>query len=130
MDLRISNLTKDFDGFKAVNNFSYQMDCGVYGLLGVNGAGKTTLMRMLTTLMKPTSGQITWDGEDVFAMDGKYRMLLAYSVRKQIQQVTLKGSTNWISISHTVILANTEATAKKADSNRRSTPANRASRAA
>ena len=78
MDLRISNLTKDFDGFKAVNNFSYQMDCGVYGLLGVNGAGKTTLMRMLTTLMKPTSGLITWDGEDVFAMDGKYRMLLGY----------------------------------------------------
>ena len=78
MDLRISNLTKDFDGFKAVNNFSYSMDCGVYGLLGVNGAGKTTLMRMLTTLMKPTSGQITWDGEDVFAMDGKYRMLLGY----------------------------------------------------
>ena len=78
MDLRISNLTKDFDGFKAVNNFSYQMDCGVYGLLGVNGAGKTTLMRMLTTLMKPTSGHITWDGENVFAMDGKYRMLLGY----------------------------------------------------
>lgn len=78
MDLRISNLTKDFDGFKAVNNFSYQMDCGVYGLLGVNGAGKTTLMRMLTTLMKPTSGQITWDGEDVFALDGQYRMLLGY----------------------------------------------------
>ena len=78
MDLRISNLTKDFDGFKAVNNFSFSMDCGVYGLLGVNGAGKTTLMRMLTTLMKPTSGQITWDGEDVFAMDGQYRMLLGY----------------------------------------------------
>ena len=78
MDLRISNLTKDFDGFKAVNNFSYQMNCGVYGLLGVNGAGKTTLMRMLTTLMHPTSGQITWDGGDVFAMDGKYRLLLGY----------------------------------------------------
>lgn len=78
MDLRISNLTKDFDGFKAVNNFSYQMDCGVYGLLGVNGAGKTTLMRMLATLMKPTSGIITWDGEDIMDMDGKYRMLLGY----------------------------------------------------
>ena len=78
MDLRISNLTKNFDGFKAVNNFSYSMDCGVYGLLGVNGAGKTTLMRMLTTLMKPTSGIITWDGEDIMDMDGKYRMLLGY----------------------------------------------------
>ena len=78
MDLKITNLTKDFDGCKAVSNFSYQMDCGVYGLLGVNGAGKTTLMRMLTTLMKPTSGEITWNGEDIFAMDGKYRMLLGY----------------------------------------------------
>ncbi|MBR2950307.1 MAG: ABC transporter ATP-binding protein [Lachnospiraceae bacterium] len=78
MDLKISNLTKEFDGFKAVSDFSHQMHCGVYGLLGVNGAGKTTLMRMLTTLIKPTSGRITWDGEDIFAMDGKYRMLLGY----------------------------------------------------
>lgn len=78
MDLKITDLTKDFDGFKAVNNVSYTLNCGVYGLLGVNGAGKTTLMRMLTTLMKPTSGSITWDGEDIFAMDGRYRMLLGY----------------------------------------------------
>lgn len=78
MDLKISDLTKDFDGYKAVNDLSYQMSCGVYGLLGINGAGKTTLMRMLTTLMKPSSGTITWDGEDIFVMDGKYRMLLGY----------------------------------------------------
>lgn len=78
MDLRISNLTKDFDGLKAVNNFTYQMDCGVYGLLGVNGAGKTTLMRILATLMKPTSGMITWNGEDIFTMNGNYRNLLGY----------------------------------------------------
>lgn len=78
MELRISNLIKEFDGFKAVNNVSYTMGCGVYGLLGVNGAGKTTLMRMLTTLMKPTSGEILWDGQDIFTMDGRYRMLLGY----------------------------------------------------
>ena len=57
MDLRISNLTKDFDGFKAVNNFSYSLDCGVYGLLGVNGAGKTTLLRIISDLSTPTSGE-------------------------------------------------------------------------
>lgn len=78
MELRISNLTKEFDGFKAVNDVSYTMGCGVYGLLGVNGAGKTTLMRMLTTLMKPTSGEILWDGQNIFTMDGRYRMLLGY----------------------------------------------------
>ena len=60
MDLRIRDLTKEFGDFKAVDHFSYDLRCGVYGLLGVNGAGKTTLMRMLTTLMKPTSGQIIW----------------------------------------------------------------------
>ena len=78
MDLKITGLTKEFDGFKAVDHFSYELSRGVYGLLGVNGAGKTTLMRMLTTLIKPTSGRITWDGADIFAMEGRYRNLLGY----------------------------------------------------
>ena len=78
MDLIISDVTKEFDGFKAVDHFSFSLSCGVYGLLGVNGAGKTTLMRMLVTLMKPTTGRITWDGEDIFAMEGRYRNLLGY----------------------------------------------------
>ena len=41
MDLRIRDLTKEFGDFKAVDHFSYDLRCGVYGLLGVNGAGKT-----------------------------------------------------------------------------------------
>lgn len=78
MELKISDLTKEFKGTTAVKNISYTMTSGVYGLLGVNGAGKTTLMRMLCTLLKPTHGSITWNGRDIFAMDGEYRKILGY----------------------------------------------------
>ena len=78
MELKIKELTKTFQDIHAVDHVSYIMTNGVYGLLGVNGAGKTTLMRMLCTLLKPTGGQITWDGQDIFSMDGDYRRLLGY----------------------------------------------------
>ena len=78
MELTICDLTKEFGSFRAVDRVNFTMTNGVYGLLGVNGAGKTTLMRMLTTLIKPTDGEILWDGQDVFKMDGQYRKLLGY----------------------------------------------------
>lgn len=78
MALILDGLTKTFSSFPAVNNLSYTMDTGVYGLLGVNGAGKTTLMRMLCTLLTPTSGTITWDGQDIFSLGSAYLNLLGY----------------------------------------------------
>ena len=78
MALILDGLTKTFSSFPAVNNLSYTMDTGVYGLLGVNGAGKTTLMRMLCTLLPPPSGTITWDGQDIFSLGSAYRNLLGY----------------------------------------------------
>lgn len=78
MELTISDLTKDFGSFRAVDQVTFTMHSGVYGLLGVNGAGKTTLMRMLTTLIHPTGGEIRWDGQNVFRMDSAYRKLLGY----------------------------------------------------
>lgn len=78
MELTIQNLTKEFGPLRAVDSVSVTMTGGVYGLLGVNGAGKTTLMRMLTTLIFPTSGEILWDGQDIFALDGEYRKNLGY----------------------------------------------------
>jgi len=78
MELKITNLTKEFGDFTAVNDLNITMENGVYGLLGVNGAGKTTLMRMLCTLLRPTNGKITCDGKEIFAMDGEYRKILGY----------------------------------------------------
>lgn len=78
MELKITNLSKKFGDFTAVDNLNVTMTTGVCGLLGVNGAGKTTLMRMLCTLLKPTNGTIYCDGKDIFSMDSEYRKLLGY----------------------------------------------------
>lgn len=78
MELTLTGLTKTFQTHTAVNNLTCSMGAGVYGLLGVNGAGKTTLMRMLCTLLTPTSGTVTWDGQDIFALGSAYRNLLGY----------------------------------------------------
>lgn len=78
MELQMFNLTKSFGNFKAVDNMNLKVTNGVYGLLGVNGAGKTTLMRMICTLLPPTSGQILCDGQDILKMEGEYRNLLGY----------------------------------------------------
>lgn len=60
------NLTKDFNGLRAVNNINIQIEQGeIFGLLGPNGAGKTTLISMLCTLLKPSSGTAKVNGFDI-----------------------------------------------------------------
>ena len=55
--IQVKHLTKDFKEVKAVNDLSFTVEAGqVYGFLGQNGAGKSTTIRMLLTLIKPTSG--------------------------------------------------------------------------
>ena len=56
--IRIEGLTKSFSSLNAVDNLSLTAGRGeILGLLGPNGAGKTTLIKMLTTLVPPTSGE-------------------------------------------------------------------------
>lgn len=55
-----------------------ELDNGVYGLLAPDGAGKTTLMKIITTLLFPTEGQIKYDGEDIRRLDGAYREKIGY----------------------------------------------------
>jgi ABC-type multidrug transport system ATPase subunit len=64
--IEVRNLTKDFRDVKAVNDLSFSVTKGeVYGFLGQNGAGKSTTIRMLLTLISPTSGSIEIFGRDL-----------------------------------------------------------------
>lgn len=64
--LEVKNLTKEFGGLRAVHDVSF--DIGgeeVVGLIGPNGAGKTTIIRLITGLLKPTSGNVRFKGEEI-----------------------------------------------------------------
>jgi ABC-2 type transport system ATP-binding protein len=63
--IHVENLTKTFDKFTAVKSISFDVAQGeIFAFLGPNGAGKTTTIKMLTTLLKPTSGTIQLNGLD------------------------------------------------------------------
>jgi len=76
--LSVEHVTKTYGKFTALEDISLTFIPGVYGLLAPNGAGKTTLIKMLTTLLFPTKGQILWEGEDIRALGAEYRGLLGY----------------------------------------------------
>jgi ABC-2 type transport system ATP-binding protein len=64
--LRIENLTKSFNGLVAVDHIRFEVRKGeVFGFLGPNGAGKTTTIHMICGLLKPDSGTLLLDGEDM-----------------------------------------------------------------
>jgi ABC-type multidrug transport system ATPase subunit len=64
--IEVNGLTKSFKGFTAVDDLSFTVPRGeVYGFLGQNGAGKSTTIRMLLTLIQPTSGSISVLGKDL-----------------------------------------------------------------
>lgn len=70
----VTNLTKKFKDFAAVDNISFSVKKGqTFAFLGPNGAGKTTTIKMLTTLLKPTSGSIVLNGFDVTHEQDKAR---------------------------------------------------------
>lgn len=65
--IEVSTLSKSFDAVKAIDNISARIEDGhVFGLIGTNGAGKSTFMRMLSGVLKPDTGAILVDGEEVY----------------------------------------------------------------
>ena len=76
--LMLNNVTKKFGNFTALEEINLEFSNGVYGLLAPNGAGKTTLIKMLTTLIFPTKGEILWNGDEIVKLDADYRDIIGY----------------------------------------------------
>ena len=79
MKIEIENLSKVYpNGNRALNDLNLEIGNGIFGLLGPNGAGKSSLMRILVTLMKPSSGKVTINGMDLQKHRKEIRSLLGY----------------------------------------------------
>jgi ABC-2 type transport system ATP-binding protein len=78
MELLIDHLGKRYGQQWVLRQLSLRCEPGLLGLVGPNGAGKTTLMRMIATLLDPTEGTITWNGEDIRAHGQALRQVLGY----------------------------------------------------
>ena len=83
MELALKGITKQYGSKRALDDFSYSFEEGVYGLLGSNGAGKSTLMKIITQSVKPTGGEITLDGDDIFKQKEEYRKRIGYMPQQQ-----------------------------------------------
>src|SRR5438876_3355100 len=66
MGLTVEHINKSFGQLHVIKDLSMEVKEGsIFGFLGANGAGKTTTMRMILDIIRPDSGQITWNGKDV-----------------------------------------------------------------
>jgi ABC-2 type transport system ATP-binding protein len=79
VELAIKNLFKTYsNGHRALKSVNLEISNGMFGLLGANGAGKSTLMRILVSLMEPSSGAITINGMDLSKHRKEVRAMTGY----------------------------------------------------
>ncbi|MCM1190405.1 MAG: ATP-binding cassette domain-containing protein [bacterium] len=81
--LALNHITKKYKDKTALDDVSLEMDCGIYGLLGPNGAGKSTLMNIITGNLKPTEGEVLWNGSDIRTLGADFRSLIGYAPQQQ-----------------------------------------------
>jgi ABC-2 type transport system ATP-binding protein len=95
--LETESLTRSFNTVIAVDKLNLTIESGeIFGLLGPNGAGKTTTIKMLTTLLPPTSGKAYVAGYDVVAQAGDVRRVIGYVPQMLSADGTLTGYENLI----------------------------------
>ncbi len=93
--LETRGLTRRFGSFTAVDALTISVEeCEVFGLVGPNGAGKTTTLKMLTTLLPPTSGSATLAGFDLVRQAGQVRRIIGYVPQMLSADGTLTGYEN------------------------------------
>ena len=78
MQLKLDRLTKQYGSKIALDRIDATFEPGIYGLLGANGAGKTTMMRLICDILKPTSGEVTFNGTNIREMGESYRAVIGY----------------------------------------------------
>jgi len=94
-DVEVENITKCFGDFCAVAGLSFTVNHGeVFGLLGPNGAGKSTLIRMLTTLVPPTSGVARVGGFDVAKQANDVRKIIGVIPQAMTSDLDLSAMEN------------------------------------
>lgn len=93
--IETKSLSKSFGDVKAVDDISFSVESGeIFGFLGPNGAGKSTTMMILTTLLKPTSGQALVSGFDVKTQPKKVRLNIGYVQQESTVDEYLSGREN------------------------------------
>ncbi|MDG7044414.1 MAG: ABC transporter ATP-binding protein [Nitrososphaerota archaeon] len=95
MSIVTENLTKTFNGLVAVNGVSLKVTKGtIFGLLGPNGAGKSTFLRMICTVLRPTSGHGSIEGFDIVNDTNEVRKTIGVVQEKLLLYPTLTAIEN------------------------------------
>src|ERR1700758_2743388 len=93
--VEVDKLGKRFGDFQAVDGLSFEVRSGeVFGLLGPNGAGKSTLIRMLTTLVPPTSGVARVNGFNIATQSNEVRQTIGVIPQAMTSDVELSAEEN------------------------------------